>query len=186
MSDIIDLHKTKILPKFERCKSFSDVMRFMLQLIENSELYMYVSHAILYNSTLQWLDNYKIVLDVLYSSNHGSYYNKLDIYDIIGQYKDWADDVCNELSKDVKKNADDISVCMDVEIKFDHLMDMITDGKKVAYIKEVSKNNIIAIDKLYQVLEKRALICHPMVVLFPRHDCNYGYRNPVSCYVHYK
>jgi len=179
LSDIIDLHEMKILPKFKAFKTFSEVIRFMLQLIENNEMYLYVSHAILYNSTLQWLNNYKIVLDALYSKD-GSSYNKLEIHDIIEMYKDWIDDVCNELSKDVKTNADDISLCMDVEIKLDHLLDMIADGKKVAYIKEVSKNNIVAIDKLYQILEKREIICHPMVILFPRHDSNYGYRNPLD------
>ena len=179
LEDIIDLHKLKILPKFEANKTFSGILRYMLQLIENNELYLYVSHSILYNSTLQWLDNYKIVLDAMYSKN-GTYYNKLEIHDIIGHYKDWIDDVCYELSKDPRRNADDMALCMDVEIKLNRLMDAIDDGKKVACIKEISKNNIEAIDKMYQILAKKKVICHPMLILVPRHDCNYGYRNPVS------
>ncbi|KAL7027579.1 hypothetical protein ACKWTF_005488 [Chironomus riparius] len=179
LEDIIDLHKLKILPKFKANKSFSGVLRYMLQLIENNELYLYVSHSILYNSTLQWLDNYKIVLDSLYSNN-GTYYNKLEIHDIIGLYKDWIDDVCDELSKDPLRNADDMALCMDIETKLDQLMDAIDDGKKVACIKEISKNNIEAIDKLYRILTRKKIICHPMLILVPRHDCNYGYRNPVS------
>ncbi|CAG9802056.1 unnamed protein product [Chironomus riparius] len=179
LEDIIDLHKLKILPKFKANKSFSGVLRYMLQLIENNELYLYVSHSILYNSTLQWLDNYKIVLDSLYSNN-GTYYNKLEIHDIIGLYKDWIDDVCDELSKDPLRNADDMALCMDIETKLDQLMDAIDDGKKVACIKEISKNNIEAIDKLYRILTRKKIICHPMLILVPRHDCNYGYRNPID------
>lgn len=146
LADIIDLHKCKILLKFEANKSFADIIRYMLHLINSNELYLYVSHAILHNSIHQWLKNYKIVLDVIYN-NHGSFYNELEIHDIIGLYKDWIDDVCNELSKDTLNNANDIALCMDVEDKLDRLMNAIADSKKLAY---------------------------------PRHDCFYGYRNPVS------
>lgn len=179
LADIIDLHKIKILPKFEVNKTFQNILRCMLQLIDNGELYLYVSHSILYNSTLEWLENFKIVLDAIYSK-HGSYYNKLEIDDIIESYKDWISDVCDELSKDPLKNSDDIALCIDVEHKLDRLLDAIADGKKVACIKEVSKNNIEAIDKMYQILAKREIICHPMLILVPRHDCHHGYRNPVS------
>lgn len=181
LNEIIELHKHKILPKFQASDiSSAHILSYLLHLITSSQFYCYVTHAMLYNSTIQWLEHYQLILNNIFIKS-GVNFSRLDLHDIIRLYRDYCADVYVQLLLKPRENADEIELCKIVKHKLDHLLNMIAEAEKISYIKEVSQNDMEAIEKLHKVMETTGKeIEFPSLILFPRHDPFYGYRSPVS------
>jgi hypothetical protein len=180
IKEIIELHQLKVLRCLDRddidCGS---VIEYLLTTLDNDDFYCYVNHAILFNTSYKWLDNFKLLINLVSFKSHVDV-NHLDITDIIYSYKDWISNVMTELITQPRKNSDVIASALDVEKKFDDLLEIISDAEKVGCIKEVTNNNLKSLHKVYNFIEKGHTIVEPILVLFPRYDKIYGYRNPVS------
>ena len=173
LKDIHKLHKTIILPQMSRTIKCIDLIKTLIQLIDDGRFYCYISHKMLEQS-MKKLHNEHMFL-VQHDVDKAKPFEMLEIY------KDWITDVCNELMKNPTKNADDVSFCLEAEKKFDDLMDSIADAESVSNILQISAIPINVQFSVYSVIKKHnhEVLDDPMLLLIPKKTTKFSYRYPV-------
>lgn len=173
LKDIHELHKTIISPQMSRAIKCVDLIKALIQLIDDGRFYCYVTHKMMEQSMKKLHNEY------LFLVQHDV--DKAKPFEMLESYKDWITGVCNDLMKNPTKNADDVAVCLEAEKKFDDLMDSIADAGTVSNILQISAIPINVQFSVYSIIKKQKheALHDPMLLLIPKKTTKLSYRYPV-------
>ena len=165
------LHMSIIRPEIAKALDDENCINFvkaLVQLIDDGKLYCYVSHKM----------QEKMIMKLCSEYLHSKIYPYV-LYKMLGSYKNWINEVCNELITNTQANADKLAVCFDAERKILKLMETVADAEAVSNISQIFDVPLEIQFKVFDIVKKREQMTKPILLLIPKKTYKLGYRYPV-------